>query len=64
MSQKDFVVIAEVIKSRLDREAGNTTKQAEIRREAARDMAYAFCARLSRDNARFKAPVFLRACGF
>jgi hypothetical protein len=61
MTRKDFTLIAETIAARIERENGNTTKAAECRREAARDMAYAFAAKLRATNPRFDERRFLAA---
>lgn len=62
MTRKHFQMIARTIHRAIAREAGNTTKAAEHRREAARDMAYAFAAELRRENPRFDSDRFLAAC--
>lgn len=62
MSRRHFQMIAGTINRAITRERGNTTKAAEHRREAARDMAYAFTSELRRENPRFDSDRFLAAC--
>jgi len=55
MSKKDFIFIAETIKSQLVNEGGDF--------ETLRGLALQFCGRLSAINERFDQRRFLEACG-
>ena len=62
MSRQHFQLIADVLADSYGRQAGNTTRQADIRREEIRDVALRFASTLRSTNERFDAERFLAAC--
>jgi hypothetical protein len=59
MTKKDYELIARAIKSALEKEEGNTEKQAGVSR-----LAHILAFELENENPRFQPSKFLKACGF